>query len=106
MRAALSAFGRCVARALRKSAPLLRRTSTRGVPQNALDRPMGSWSESSRPRLAPGNRELKPTGDLFPSLCFPPSVSLYGFSHERNRPPPRLGVFLGFPRGLSEEGGP
>ena len=39
MRAALSAFGRCVARALRKSAHLLRRTSTRASPRTRSTAP-------------------------------------------------------------------
>jgi len=46
-----------------------------GVLQNAIDRPMGSL------RAAQGAGELgaEADGTLFPSLCFPPSVSLYGF---------------------------
>jgi hypothetical protein len=79
MRAALSAFGRCVARAPRKSAPLLRPNEHQGVRQNAIDCPMRWRSGRAASKPTPGNRELRPTGHLFPSLCFPPSVSLYGF---------------------------
>src|SRR5829696_4439882 len=60
------------------SAPLLRRTSTRAsasTRSTALS--LVEWSRSGK--AAAGERKLTSTKHLFPSLCFPPSVSLYGF---------------------------
>jgi hypothetical protein len=53
------------------------------------------WSSSGE--AEPGEGKLASTKHLFPSLCFAPSVSLYGFLPERNRPPPRLRVFPWLP---------
>ena len=50
-------------------------------------------------------------GGLLEQASFPPCVSLHlfrsmGFSHERNRPPPRFGVFPWRPAWAFEEGVP
>src|SRR5215211_1465792 len=78
----------------------------RGVRQNAIDGPIAGGVVDSG-KAGAGEGKLTLTKHLFLSLCFPPSVSLYGFlplSATGRRP--AFGCFLGFPPGLLEEGGP
>jgi hypothetical protein len=105
MRAALSAFGGCVARVLQKSARYCARTSTRASARARSTGPCIGGVVEQRQSRRQGTRELKPTGYLFPSLCFLPSVALLGFFHERNRPLPRLRVFPWLPAWALEEVG-
>jgi hypothetical protein len=95
MRAALSAFGGCVARVLQKSARYCARTSTRASARARSTGPCIGGVVEQRQSRRQGTRELKPTGYLFPSSTC--QVNLDG--------PAQAGSWSGLRRGGGREVG-
>ena len=79
LRAALSTTGKSVVSPATEVLPATAPDEHQGVRRNAIDGPVADGMVEQREAGAGGMRELKPTEHLFPSLCFPPSVSLYAF---------------------------
>src|SRR5829696_4439881 len=102
---ALSAFGRSVARVLRRVRPATAPDEHQGIRQHAIDGPIAGGVVAQRQSCRRGTEadvdETPVSLLVFPSICFPLWVSPLSATGRR----PAFGCFLGFPPGPLEEGG-